>query len=79
FSAAVLNYTMHPVSLGHVDRRISPDWCGAASRALSESLPGKPIALVSNGAAGNINPPAVDQGQDVVRGWGERVAAAAGG
>jgi Neutral/alkaline non-lysosomal ceramidase, N-terminal len=77
FVAAVLNYTMHPVSLGHTQRGISPDWCGAASRALSQSLAGKPVALVSNGAAGNINPPALEQEPDVVRGWGELVGAAA--
>src|SRR5205085_1963943 len=50
FAAAVLNYAMHPIALGAEERRISADWCGAASRKLSESLPGRPMVLVTNGA-----------------------------
>ncbi len=75
--AAIVNYTMHPVALGHVQRKISPDWCGAASTTVAQGLAGKPIALVSNGAAGNINPPAEGQPADVVRGYGEQVGKAA--
>jgi neutral ceramidase len=75
--AAVVNYTMHPVALGHVERKISPDWCGATSTTVARGLAGKPIALVSNGAAGNINPPAEGQSPDVVRGYGEQVGKAA--
>ena len=34
FIAVVVNYPMHPVSLGHVNRQISADWCGGADRDL---------------------------------------------
>jgi hypothetical protein len=60
FVAAVLNYAMHPVSLGHVERRVSPDWCGGASESLASALASdgeRPTVLVANGACGNINPP----------------------
>jgi hypothetical protein len=77
FAAAVVNYTMHPVTLGHRERRISPDWCGATSAHVNSALAGRPVTLVSNGAAGNINPPAMDQPPDVVRGYGEIVGEAA--
>jgi hypothetical protein len=50
---------MHPVALGSAEERISPDWCGAASTAVHAQLPGKPITLITNGAAGNLNPPIV--------------------
>src|ERR1051326_8682691 len=59
FIAAVLNYAMHPVALGHLNRLVSADWCGYAAEKLSRELPGRPVVLVSNGAAGNLNPPGV--------------------
>jgi hypothetical protein len=59
FAAAVVNYAMHPVALGSSEERISPDWCGAAAHAVHATLPGKPITLITNGAAGNLNPPTV--------------------
>ena len=74
FIAAVLNYTMHPVSLGHVETCIHPDWCGGASRGLSQSLPGNPVGLVTNGAAGNQNPPMHGAFREQVAGWGEKIA-----
>jgi hypothetical protein len=58
FLATVLNYPMHPVSLGHVNRQVSADWCGAAASQISEHLAGHPITLLTNGACGNLNPPA---------------------
>lgn len=72
FKAAFLNYSMHPVCL-RADT-MSADWPGAAAGALSEALPGKPTVLVSSGACGNINPPAVGVTHEQVSGWGRRIA-----
>jgi hypothetical protein len=74
FSAVILNYPMHPVALGHVNREISTDWCGGAARQLTESLPGKPIALLTNGAAGNLNPPGQPMPAETVFGYGKQIA-----
>jgi hypothetical protein len=74
FIATVLNYAMHPVALGHTNRAISADWCGHAARRASLELPGDPIVLMTNGAAGNINPPAENVSVDQLRTWGERVS-----
>jgi hypothetical protein len=79
FAAAALNYAMHPVALSHENRRISADWPGAASAALTRDLPGSPVVLVSNGAAGNLNPPIMTTDADEVNRLGEQVAAAVGG
>ncbi len=69
--AAIVNYPMHPVALGHVERRIAPDWCGAAASTVARSLGGHPITLITNGAAGNINPPAVNAPPEKVRRMGD--------
>ena len=78
FIAAILNYAMHPVSLGHTERRISPDWCGGASASLSGAIGSptgaKPIAIVTNGACGNINPPFHGASREQVFAWGRSVA-----
>jgi hypothetical protein len=78
FVAAVLNYAMHPVSLGHVERRVSPDWCGGASASLAQALAsdsGKPpVVLVANGACGNVNPPFHGASREQVFDWGKQVA-----
>ena len=50
--SALLNYPMHPVSLGHVNRMVSADWCGAAATEISQMLPGHPITLVNNRSIG---------------------------
>jgi hypothetical protein len=81
FVAAVLNYAMHPVSLGHVERRVSPDWCGGASETLAGALAHDgqyPIVVVANGACGNINPPHHGASRDEVFSWGRQVADAVG-
>jgi hypothetical protein len=57
FLATVINYPMHPVTLGAENRLISADWCGRAAAKLSGALPGAPVVLVTNGACGNLNPP----------------------
>jgi len=83
FVAAVLNFAMHPVALGHTERRISPDWCGGASASLAQALTGDgqqaPIVIVTNGACGNINPPFHGASREQVFDWGKRVADAVSG
>jgi neutral ceramidase len=78
FIAAVLNYAMHPVALGHEERRISADWCGGAAAALRDSLGEArgeaPVVLVTNGACGNVNPPFHHASRDQVFQWGKSVA-----
>jgi hypothetical protein len=78
FAAAMLNYPMHPVSLGASNRQVSADWCGAAAEALGEILPGHPTTLVSNGACGNLNPPARPVSAQATYDYGRRIAEAAG-
>jgi neutral ceramidase len=76
--AAILNYAMHPVALGHKERRISPDWCGGASAALRGALSTQgqapPVVLVTNGACGNVNPPFHHASREQVFAWGNSVA-----
>jgi hypothetical protein len=72
FKAAFLNYSMHPVSLR--DSMMSADWPGAAARSLAEALPGRPVVLVTPGACGNINPPAVGVAPQQMSEWGQQVA-----
>jgi len=75
--ATVVNYAMHPVALGHVNRQISADWCGAAASELTNLLPNRPITLITNGPAGNINPPAESVPPDQVYSYGQTIARAA--
>ncbi|MCX6922306.1 MAG: neutral/alkaline non-lysosomal ceramidase N-terminal domain-containing protein [Verrucomicrobia bacterium] len=72
FKAAFLNYAMHPVCLR--DSLVSGDWPGEAARCLTEQLPGRPLALVSPGACGNLNPPAVGVTAQQMSAWGRSVA-----
>jgi hypothetical protein len=76
FIAALLNYPMHPVSLGHVNRQISADWCGGADREITSALPGAPITFVTNGACGNLNPPARPVSFEQAHQYGRSVACA---
>ena len=69
--AVAMNYPMHPVALGSGERRISPDWCGAAAGKIYDCVPGRPVVLVTNGAAGNINPWQMDVAPERVRQMGE--------
>jgi hypothetical protein len=73
--AAVVNYAMHPVALGHVERRISPDWCGAAAHFVSRALDA--VTMVTNGAAGNLNPPAEGISPERVRALGFEIGSIA--
>jgi hypothetical protein len=74
YRAVMINYPMHPVALGGINRAISGDWCSETAAAASRELPGRPVALVTNGACGNINPPKTDVPPDQVRAWGKAVA-----
>ncbi len=76
FVAGLLNYAMHPVAFGSVNRAISADWCGYAADFASQQLPGNPVVLMTNGAAGNVNPPGENVSQAQVREWGHAVARA---
>ncbi|MGH7951651.1 MAG: hypothetical protein ACREFE_06995 [Limisphaerales bacterium] len=72
FKAVFLCYSMHPVCLQ--GSQISADWPGETARILSDSLPGRPVALVSSGACGNINPPKTDVTPQQMRKWGRQIA-----
>jgi neutral ceramidase len=78
FLAVVANYAMHPVALGSVNRQISGDWCSGTARSIS-AMRGSPIALVTNGAAGNLNPPREGVLPEIVYGYGREVAKAVAG
>jgi hypothetical protein len=72
--ALLVNYTMHPVTFGHIERRISADWCGVVSRELSRQLGGHSIVMVTNGAAGNINPPRINAPPEEANRTGQMIA-----
>lgn len=76
FIATLVNYPMHPVTLGSPNRLVSADWCGTTAHELQQSLPGNPITLVTNGACGNLNPPVRPVPPDQMRDLGKRVACA---
>jgi len=78
FAAAMVNYAMHAVALGPSNRLISADVCGEAALALARQLPGRPMALVTNGACANLNPPAENVSVTRLREWGARIADAVG-
>lgn len=52
--AALFHYAMHPVSLGHADRRLSADWVATARARIEDHL-GCPV-LFLQGCCGDINP-----------------------
>lgn len=74
FSAVLVNYAVHPVALGPKNRHISADIFGEAAAQLSRELPGHPVVLMTNGACGNLNPPAENVCIDVVKTWGRQIA-----
>lgn len=74
FVAALLNYAVHPVSLGPVNRLISGDLSGQASRSLSQQLKGHPVVLMTNGASANLNPPAENVTPQQAQEWGRAIA-----
>ncbi|MBI5381393.1 MAG: neutral/alkaline non-lysosomal ceramidase N-terminal domain-containing protein [Opitutae bacterium] len=76
FIAALINYGIHPVALGHENRAVSRDILGATADTLSQRLPGRPLVLATNGACGNINPPAVGVDATQTMNWGRQIAEA---
>ena len=74
FKAVVVNYPMHPVALGSSNRQISTDMPGQAALRLSRQLPGNPAVLVTNGACGNLNPPAENVPFAQIEAWGGQIA-----
>jgi len=79
FLAALINYPIHPVSLGSSNRLISGDLSGQAAAEMSCQLPGTPVVFMTNGASGNLNPPAENVSFDQVRQWGCSIAHAVAG
>ncbi len=74
YAAALTIYGMHNVAMSAANRLISGDIAGRAARTLTDGLPGRPTVLVVNGAAGNINPPAVRNDFAHVAEWGDELA-----
>jgi neutral ceramidase len=74
FAAVIANYAMHAVALGPTNRMISADVPGRAAARLSQQLPGSPIALITNGACGNLNPPFENVTVSQLDEWGGRIA-----
>ncbi len=79
FAAALLNYAIHPVALGPTNCQVSADLSGAAANRLAQMLPGQPMVLMTNGACGNLNPPAENVAAAQVRVWGAQIADAVAG
>ena len=74
FKAVIVNYPMHPVALGSSNRQISADTPGQAALCLSRQLSGNPVVLVTNGACGNLNPPAENVRFAQIEAWGGQIA-----
>jgi neutral ceramidase len=74
FAAVVVNYAMHPVALGATNRCISADFPGQTALTLARQLPGASVVLATNGACGNLNPPAEDVPFVQIEAWGKKVA-----
>ena len=74
FKAVLVNYPMHPVALGSSNRQISADMPGQAALRLSRLLRGNPVVLVTNGACGNLNPPAENVPFAQIEAWGGQIA-----
>jgi neutral ceramidase len=79
WAAVLVNHAIHPVALGPDNRRISADIPGQVAAALSRALAGNPVVLVTNGACGNLNPPAVNVPFAQITSWGGEIAAAVAG
>jgi neutral ceramidase len=77
--ALLVNYAVHPVALGPGNRNISADLHGQAAAALTNEMPGRPLVLMTNGACGNLNPPAVGVPFAQVSRWGCEIAGAISG
>lgn len=74
YIAVIANYAIHPVALGYENRHISADLFGAAARGASRELRGEPLVLMTNGACGNLNPPAECVDFQQLETWGGQIA-----
>lgn len=54
--AILFNYACHPVVMGPQHPLFTADYPGAARRCVEQSLDGKPTALMTLGACGDLNP-----------------------
>lgn len=79
FAAALINHAMHAVALGPGNRLISADVPGRTAAALAHRLPGGPLVLATNGACGNLNPPALNVPSAQIEAWGQLIADAVAG
>jgi len=75
YAAVLANYAMHNVGLSSDNRLVSADMAGRAARTASESLPGSPVVLFTNGACGNTNPPELTTDFAKVEAMGDQMAA----
>lgn len=76
FKAVLLNYPIHPVALGSANRQISADLMGQVAAAAARRMSGHPVVLVTNGACGNLNPPAENVAFSQVQAWAGQIAEA---
>jgi hypothetical protein len=76
YLAVLANYAMHNVAMGPGNRLVSADVAGRAAQRITDQLPGRPVVLLTNGAAGNLNPPAVGDDFGQMEAWGDGLAAA---
>lgn len=74
YVAVCVTYAMHPVCLR--SDAVSGDWPGYVARALEAELPGAPVCLVSSGACGDLDPPAVDVAVEQMQIWAGLILAA---
>lgn len=74
FAAALANYAIHPVALGHENRAISGDIHGWAACEAAHRIKGNPEVFVTNGACGNLNPPISNVPWAQVQSWGSSLA-----
>lgn len=73
-AAVIVNCSIHPVALGPDNRLISGDLLGLAAAEIGRQLPGNPVTLVTNGACGNLNPPAVNVSDAEFGRWSREIA-----
>ncbi len=73
--AALVHHTCHPVAAGPDNRLATADWCGVTRSLLEEA--GTGLALIVNGASGDINPIMDRRGFPAVERTGTMVGQAA--
>lgn len=78
YVAVLVNYPIHPVALGATNRYVSADIPGQVAQCVTQQLPGKPLVMVTNGASGNLNPPAENVSFDQIAQWGKEIASGVG-